>query len=31
MIMHPFAPSSFAQYTEGVGTIRSQGGDLGGG
>ena len=26
-----FTPSSFAQYSEGVGTLRSQGGDLGGG
>lgn len=27
----PFTPSSFAQYEEGVGTLRSNGGDLGGG
>ena len=27
----PFTPSSFAQYQEGVGTLRSNGGDLGGG
>ena len=27
----PFTPSSFAQYEEGVGTLRSSGGDLGGG
>lgn len=26
----PFTPSSFAQYQEGVGTLRSNGGDLGG-
>jgi len=31
MLMQPFTSSSFAQYTEGVGTIRAQGGDLGGG
>ena len=30
-IVIPFTPSSFAQYEEGVGTLRSNGGDLGGG
>ena len=30
-IVVPFTPSSFAQYEEGVGTLRSSGGDLGGG
>ena len=30
-IVIPFTPSSFAQYEEGVGTLRSSGGDLGGG
>jgi hypothetical protein len=29
-IVIPFTPSSFAQYEEGVGTLRSSGGDLGG-
>ena len=34
IINHPtvaFTPSSFAQYSEGIGTIRANGGDLGGG
>ena len=30
-IVQGFTPSSFANYTEGVGTLRSNGGDLGGG
>ena len=30
-VVVPFTPSSFAQYEEGVGTLRSSGGDLGGG
>ena len=30
-IVIPFTPTSFAQYEEGVGTLRSSGGDLGGG
>jgi DNA (cytosine-5)-methyltransferase 1 len=30
-IVESFTPSSFANYTEGVGTLRSNGGDLGGG
>jgi len=30
-IVEPFTPSSFAQYKEGVGTLRANGGDLGGG
>jgi DNA-cytosine methyltransferase len=29
--VEPFTPSSFAQYEQGVGTLRSNGGDLGGG
>jgi DNA (cytosine-5)-methyltransferase 1 len=29
--VEPFTPSQFAQYTEGVGTLRSNGGDLAGG
>ena len=31
VIVEPFTPSSFAQYEQGVGTLRSNGGDLGGG
>jgi site-specific DNA-cytosine methylase len=31
MVVEGFTPSSFANYTEGVGTLRSNGGDLGGG
>ena len=31
MVVNGFTPSSFANYTEGVGTLRSNGGDLGGG
>jgi len=31
LVIEPFTPSSHAQYTEGVGTIRANGGDLGGG
>ena len=31
VVIEPFTPSSHAQYTEGVGTIRANGGDLGGG
>jgi len=31
MVVEGFTPSSFANYTEGVGTLRSKGGDLGGG
>ena len=31
MVVEGFTPSSFAQYAEGVGTLRSNGGDLGGG
>lgn len=31
LVVEPFTPSSHAQYTEGVGTIRANGGDLGGG
>ena len=30
-VVEGFTPSSFANYTEGVGTLRSNGGDLGGG
>jgi DNA (cytosine-5)-methyltransferase 1 len=30
-VVESFTPSSFANYTEGVGTLRSNGGDLGGG
>jgi hypothetical protein len=29
--VEPFTPSQFAQYTEGIGTLRSNGGDLAGG
>jgi DNA (cytosine-5)-methyltransferase 1 len=31
LIVEPYASSSFAQYEQGVGTLRSNGGDLGGG
>ena len=31
LVIEPFTPSSFAQYEQGVGTLRSNGGDLGGG
>jgi DNA-cytosine methyltransferase len=31
VVVEPFTPSSFAQYEQGVGTLRSNGGDLGGG
>ena len=31
VVIEPFTPSSFAQYEQGVGTLRSNGGDLGGG
>ena len=31
VVIEPFTPSSLAQYTEGVGTLRANGGDLGGG
>lgn len=33
LVVNPvaFTPSSFAQYSEGIGTIRANGGDLGGG
>jgi DNA (cytosine-5)-methyltransferase 1 len=31
LVVEPFTPSQFAQYTEGVGTLRSNGGDLAGG
>ena len=31
LVVSPFTPSSFAQYEAGVGTLRSNGGDLGGG
>ena len=31
MVIEPFTSSQFAQYTEGVGTLRSNGGDLAGG
>lgn len=31
IVVEPFTPSSFAQYEQGVGTLRSNGGDLGGG
>ncbi len=31
LVTEGFTPSSFANYTEGVGTLRSNGGDLGGG
>jgi DNA (cytosine-5)-methyltransferase 1 len=31
LAVEPFTPSSFAQYEQGVGTLRSNGGDLGGG
>ena len=31
LIPQTFTPSSFAQYSEGIGTIRANGGDLGGG
>ena len=31
MVVEGYTPSSFANYTEGVGTLRSNGGDLGGG
>jgi DNA (cytosine-5)-methyltransferase 1 len=31
LVTESFTPSSFANYTEGVGTLRSNGGDLGGG
>jgi DNA (cytosine-5)-methyltransferase 1 len=31
LMVEGFTPSSFANYTEGVGTLRSNGGDLGGG
>jgi DNA (cytosine-5)-methyltransferase 1 len=30
-VIESFTPSSFANYTEGIGTLRSNGGDLGGG
>lgn len=30
-VVEPYTPSSFAQYEQGVGTLRSNGGDLGGG
>jgi DNA (cytosine-5)-methyltransferase 1 len=31
VVVDSFTPSQFAQYTEGVGTVRANGGDLGGG
>ena len=31
LVVEPFTPSQFAQYVEGVGTLRSNGGDLAGG
>lgn len=31
VVVEPFTPSSFAQYEQGIGTLRSNGGDLGGG
>jgi len=31
VVVDSFTPSSFANYTEGVGTLKKSGGDLGGG